>query len=65
MNAMLEPRIVAASTHGLDLAVHGAPEIPDRITDSSQGGLIINLDADGIGRSPVSATIEYYHNRSR
>jgi hypothetical protein len=43
---MLEPRIVAASTHGLDLSAHGAPSIPDWITASSHGCLILNLDAD-------------------
>jgi hypothetical protein len=46
MNAMLEPRIVAASTHGLDLLEHGSPELADRITASSHGCLMINLDAD-------------------
>lgn len=56
---------MAASTHGLDLAAHGSPGVPERITDSSQGCLIINLDADGIGMIPVSAIIEYHGNRGR
>jgi hypothetical protein len=46
MNAMLEPRIVAASTHGLALSMQGEPEVPDRIAASSQGCLILNLAAD-------------------
>src|SRR5215469_14245928 len=45
MNAMLEPRIVAASTHARDLSVHGAPKAPARITASSHGCFISNLDA--------------------
>jgi hypothetical protein len=41
MNAMLEPKIVAASTHGLDLSAQGVPGVPDRINASSHGGLIL------------------------
>jgi hypothetical protein len=42
MNAMLDPRIVAASTHGLDLSIHGAPGVSDRITASSHGCFMLN-----------------------
>jgi hypothetical protein len=45
MNAMLEPRMVAASTHGLDLSAHGVPDVLDRSTASSQGCLMHSLDA--------------------
>src|SRR5258707_1363701 len=48
MNAMLEPRIVAASTHGRDFSAHGAAKAPDRITASSHGCFISNVDAHGL-----------------
>src|SRR5579862_1497263 len=38
-DAMLEPRIVAASAHGRDLCWHGTPNIPARITASSHNCL--------------------------
>jgi hypothetical protein len=44
MNAMLEPRIVAAKIHPLFPAV-GAAEHPARIAPSSQGGLTITVIA--------------------
>jgi hypothetical protein len=47
MNAMLEPRIVAASTHGRDFSAHGVPKSPARITASSHGCFISNPDAYG------------------
>src|SRR5581483_4531583 len=47
MNAMLEPRIVAASTHGRDFSTQGAAKAPARITASSHGCFISNLDAYG------------------
>jgi hypothetical protein len=40
MNAMLEPRMVAASIHGLDASPHGDSLSPNRNTASSQGALI-------------------------
>jgi hypothetical protein len=45
MNAMLEPRIVAASIQGFDVLAHGSPESADRSTASSQGCLMHSLDA--------------------
>jgi hypothetical protein len=45
MNAMLEPRIVAARTHDRDFSAQGAPTFPARITAASHGYLIVNLDA--------------------
>ena len=46
MNAMLEPRMVAASTHDCDLAGQGTPpQLPLRITASSQGCFMTILDA--------------------
>jgi hypothetical protein len=48
MNAMLEPRIVAASTHGRDFSEQGAVEALVRIIASSQGCFISKLDAYGI-----------------
>jgi len=52
MKAMLEPRIVATSTHGLDFSAHGAPKVPDRIVASSHGCLMFILDADRTGTIP-------------
>jgi hypothetical protein len=37
MNAMLEPRMVAASTHRAEFAAQGVAEGQERITASSQG----------------------------
>jgi hypothetical protein len=37
MKAMLEPRMVAANTHGRDSGLHEAAECPDRMTPSSHG----------------------------
>src|SRR5687768_6279323 len=37
MNAMLEPRMVAASTQGSAAPRHGDPALPERATPSSQG----------------------------
>jgi hypothetical protein len=45
MKAMLDPRMVAASIHGLALSVHGTSPPPDRITASSQGALMETMDA--------------------
>jgi hypothetical protein len=42
MNAMLDPRIVAASAHGLDLSAQGSPGVSERITASSHGCLMLN-----------------------
>jgi len=52
MNAMLDPRIVAASTHGLDWSAHGEPGVADRIIASSHGCLMIDPDAGGFGTIP-------------
>jgi hypothetical protein len=49
MNAMLEPRMVAARIHGADLALQGIVRAPATITASSQGSFMLNLDADGFG----------------
>jgi hypothetical protein len=57
MKAMLEPKIVAARTHGLDLPAHGVSRIPDRITASSHGCLILNLDAHGVRTIPARTRI--------
>jgi hypothetical protein len=38
MNAMAEPMIVAASTHGAEAGAHGAEPRPARTTPSSPGG---------------------------
>jgi hypothetical protein len=46
MNAMLEPRIVAARIHFSDDFGHGAVTRPDRITPSSHGSRI-NVDIAG------------------
>jgi hypothetical protein len=40
MNAMLDPRMVAASIQGRAAAAHGSPAPADRITVSSHGGRI-------------------------
>jgi len=40
MNAMLEPRMVAASIQRLALALHGASPVADWLTVSSQGSLM-------------------------
>src|SRR5579863_2690159 len=45
MNAMLEPRIVAARTHGFALSSHPPPRLPDRKVTTSQGVLIETMDA--------------------
>jgi hypothetical protein len=45
MNAMLEPRMVAVSIHGLASSPHGTSATPDRNTASSQGALIEGMDA--------------------
>jgi hypothetical protein len=37
MNAILEPRIVAASIHGPERLVHGVAAALDRMIDSSHG----------------------------
>jgi len=37
MNAMLEPKIVAANIHGSDFGAHGTTLGADRITPSSHG----------------------------
>src|SRR5579864_1480067 len=47
MKAMLEPRIVAASTHGRDFSAHGADKAPARITASSHGCFILDPDVYG------------------
>jgi hypothetical protein len=57
MNAMLDPRMVAASTHGLDLSAHGAPELPDRSAASSQGCFMHSLDAESIASDSGIKTI--------
>jgi hypothetical protein len=44
MNAMLEPRMVAASNQGRELSAHRAPGAPARITASSHGCFISKLD---------------------
>jgi hypothetical protein len=38
INAMLEPKIVAARIHGPEALEHGATAAPERIRTSSQGG---------------------------
>jgi hypothetical protein len=58
MNAMLEPRIVAASTHGLALSAHGESEVPDRITASSHGCLMINLECSSVRNDSRSKAFE-------
>jgi hypothetical protein len=45
MNAMLEPRMVAVSIHGLALSAHGTSLPADRNTTSSQGALMETMDA--------------------
>jgi hypothetical protein len=45
MNAMLEPRMVAARTHGLAFSPHGTSLPPERNTISSQGALMEIMDA--------------------
>jgi len=45
MKAMLEPRMVAASTQACDWVLHGASEPPDRTTASSQGCFTERLDS--------------------
>src|SRR5215831_6033026 len=46
MNAMLEPRMVAARIQGDDSARHGLLQSPVRITASSHGCFMKGLDAD-------------------
>jgi len=41
MNAMLEPKIVAANIHGSDTRAHGSTVGRARITPSSHGGVKI------------------------
>jgi hypothetical protein len=45
IKAMLEPRMVAASTQGPAFALHGAPAFRDRMTPSSHGGFMETVDA--------------------
>src|ERR1700757_3734087 len=52
MNAMLEPRMVAASTHGLAFSAHGLLEAPDWITASSHGCRIILAFPDHAANPP-------------
>src|ERR1700759_1379946 len=42
MNAMLEPRTVAASTHRFDFSAHATVGLPGRIPVSSQFGVILD-----------------------
>jgi hypothetical protein len=72
MKAMLEPRMVAASTQGRDFSAHGTPGAPARITASSHGCFISNLDAYGLrtdsrsqGLGPVSEIAGGYLNPTR
>jgi hypothetical protein len=53
MKAMLEPSMVAASTQAFALSGQGLSAIPDRITASSHGCLILNLDARKAQSIPV------------
>jgi hypothetical protein len=46
MKAMLEPRMVAANTHGRDSLLQGERSPLDRITASSQGCFMQDVDAD-------------------
>src|ERR1022692_2920974 len=55
MKARLEPIIVAASIHALDCAADGGPTLRDRITASSQGGLIGAMDSAWVRRSQDSS----------
>jgi hypothetical protein len=50
MNAMLDPRIVAARTHVRDFSAQGTPGDPALISTSSHGCFISNLDAFGLQR---------------
>lgn len=50
MNAMLEPRMVAARIQGRDCSAQGSAGPQDRITASSHGCFIPNLDAYGMRR---------------
>jgi hypothetical protein len=45
MKAMLEPRIVAASTHDSEFPAQGAANLPARMIDSSHGCLMQGVDA--------------------
>src|SRR5437588_10404710 len=45
MKAMLEPRIVAASTHDSEFLAHGAANVPARMIGSSHGCLMQSVDA--------------------
>jgi hypothetical protein len=47
MNAMLEPRIVAARTHVRDFSAQGTPADPVLISPSSHGCFISHVDAYG------------------
>jgi hypothetical protein len=61
MNAMLEPRIVAARIQRRDCAVHGTSVLTDRTTASSHGGFIKTMDASrcefGSGNSTVASEL--------
>src|SRR5260370_12722593 len=48
MKAMLEPRIVAVSNQSLAPPLHGTRTLTDRITASSQGGLMAAIDASRV-----------------
>src|SRR6516165_509975 len=52
MNAMLDPRIVAASIHVPDL--HGTASVPDRIATSSQGPFIYVCLINSLYAVPLS-----------
>jgi hypothetical protein len=45
MNAMLEPRMVAAKIHGFAFSPHGPSLPPERSTACSQGTLMETIDA--------------------
>jgi hypothetical protein len=53
MNAMLDPRIVAASTHDLEAGLHSVAAPPDRMTLSSQDALA------GLSEYSIIPTSEY------
>jgi hypothetical protein len=54
MNAMLEPKIVAANIHGWDTRAHGATVGRARITPSSHGG--VKIFATGFKAVQASTT---------
>lgn len=57
MKAMLDPRIVAASTHDSEFPAQGVAKVPARMIDSSHGCLMQGVDAKRTPRDSLDHVI--------